>query len=65
MLVCIIEFRHPALSTLCRVSFYLKRILTTGSFAVAVHLLIVYMSILVQFVDTTHVAFLSCMYMYI
>ena len=59
-----------ALSIVCWVSPYLQRIMTTRSFTVVVHLLVVvlivdwymYMHILVQFVDTTHVAFLSCMY---
>jgi len=71
-----VEYRHPTLSIVCRVSSYFRRIVTTRSSTVVVHLLVVvlivdwymymymYMHILVQFVDTTHVAFLSCTYVY-
>ena len=70
VLVWMIEYQHPALIIACRVSSYLQKTMTTRSFTVAVHLLVMmliidccmYMYILVQFVDTTHVAFLLCMY---
>jgi len=70
VLVRMTWYRLFTLSIVCWVSPYLQRIMTTRSFTVVVHLLVVvlivdwymYMHILVQLVDTTHVAFLSCMY---
>merc|ERR1712194_641549 len=75
VLVRMTWYRLFTLSIVCWVSPYLQRIGTTRSFfIVVVHLLVVvlivdwymcmymYMHILLQFVDTTHVAFLSCMY---
>ena len=70
VLVWMIEYQHPALSIVCRVSSYLQKTMTTRPFTVVIHLLAVklivdwcmYVYVLVQFVDTTHVAFLSCMY---
>jgi len=63
-----VEYRHPTLSIVCRVSSYFRRIVTTRSSTVVVHLLVVVMiddccmhiHKLVQFVNTTYVAFLSC-----
>ena len=73
VLVWMIEYRHPTHSILCWLSSYLQKTMTTRSFTVAVHVLVVvlivdcymhvYMYILVQFVDTTLVAFLLCMFM--
>jgi len=68
VLVRMTWYRLFTLSIVCWVSPYLQRIMTTRSFTVVVHLLVVvlivdwymYMHILVQLVDTTHVAFLSC-----
>jgi len=40
LLVWMIEYRYPALSIVCRLSSYLQRMLTTRSFTVAVHLLV-------------------------
>ena len=75
VLVRMTWYRLFTLSIVCWVSPYLQRIGTTRSFfIVVVHLLVVvlivdwymymymymYMHILLQFVDTTHVAFLSC-----
>ena len=67
-----IESPYPALSIVYRVS-YLQNIMAIRSFTITVRLLVVvliddccmYIYIIVQFVDTTHLPFFqSCMYVY-